>query len=187
MARDAVATMGEILPDDVGGRDAVHVAVVAVRARSILTPGQHVGIHTMDGELIAIVDDPIGIVDPYLPLAVRSGQRFWLYLYPRTITGLSHKWTHPAFADEPTESTYVRPAAQAEAMAWITDYAGDKGYTAKKMIDAANEWLDHREYLVGNTEMEGVYTSEEFWENFERVTGRVVKHDDRENFFACSC
>jgi hypothetical protein len=102
MARDAVATMGTILEPDVGGRDAVHVAVISAVAKSKFTPGQHVGIlgSLPNGDAAAIVSDtPIGIVDPYLEVTVKPGERFWLYLYPRSITGLRHNWTHPAIPD----------------------------------------------------------------------------------------
>ncbi len=80
-------------------RDAIHIAVAPVTAAERLAPGQHVGL-VRDGslELVGPCDRAIGIVDPFLPEAVEPGRRFWLFLYPGTVTGLRHVWTHPAFA-----------------------------------------------------------------------------------------
>ena len=79
------------LIDGPAGRDAVHVAVAPVVARVALRPGTHVdATGGTDGERV-------GIVDPFLDCAVKPGDRFWLFLYPNTITGLRHVWQHPAF------------------------------------------------------------------------------------------
>lgn len=78
------------------GRDAIHVAVAPVVAGVFLEPGQHVGLFA-DGT--AKPTKPhIGIVDPFLTQPVEKGERFWLFLYPNTVTSLRHVWTHPAFA-----------------------------------------------------------------------------------------
>jgi hypothetical protein len=82
-------------PGEDARRDAIHIAVAPVVAAARLLPGQHVGLQE-DGQACAH-EEPIGIVDPFLTEAVAAGQRFWLFLYPGTITSLRHVWTHPAF------------------------------------------------------------------------------------------
>jgi hypothetical protein len=82
-------------PGEDARRDAVHIAVAPMVAAARLLPGQHVGL--LDDGRVYANDKPIGIVDPFLTESVLPGQRFWLFLYPGTITSLRHVWTHPAF------------------------------------------------------------------------------------------
>jgi hypothetical protein len=74
--------LGELVPDDLGGRDAVHVAVVAMVATRVMQPGERL---------------TNGMVDPFLSSPVQPGQRFWFCLFPGTVTGLRHHWRHPAY------------------------------------------------------------------------------------------
>lgn len=78
------------------GRDAIHVAIAPVVAAERLEPGTHVGFWP-DGS-VGCCKGPLGIVDPFLSQPVSRGERFYMFLYPNTITGLRHVWTHPAFA-----------------------------------------------------------------------------------------
>ena len=78
-------------------RDAVHVAVIPCVAGIELQPGDHVGVFMGKNGYIA---DPfveaVGIVDPFLTHPVGPQHRFYVMLYPNTITSLRHEWTHPA-------------------------------------------------------------------------------------------
>jgi hypothetical protein len=79
------------LPGGPTGRDAVHVAIVAVQATCELCPGWHVDhLGKLDGK-------SVGIVDPFLQQLVKPGDWFWLCLYPQSVTSLRHVWTHPVF------------------------------------------------------------------------------------------
>lgn len=93
-----VPEVGKLIEDNAARRDAIHVAVAPVEAAEDLLPGQHVGL--VVGKASAGVE-PIGVVDPFLTATILKGQRFWLFLYPNTVTSLRHVWTHPAFAVVP--------------------------------------------------------------------------------------
>lgn len=86
-------TVGKLL-DGTEGRDAIHFALCPVIAHDSLIPGQKSGYKngytSFDGEFL-------GIIDPFLTQIVNKGDKCWLFLFPNTVTGLRHVWTHPAF------------------------------------------------------------------------------------------
>lgn len=96
---DHETQIGCLIADNERRRDAVHVAVAPVTAAELLEPGQHIGLQAPgDTELVSsTASKQIGIVDPFLAHAVEPGQRFWMFLYPNSITGMRHAWRHPAF------------------------------------------------------------------------------------------
>ncbi len=88
--------LGELAPE-CAGRDAIHVAVIPVVAARLILPGDPIKI-LPDGRADSSGgDDSIGVADPFLEEPVVVGERFWLLLYPGTITSLRHIWSHPAF------------------------------------------------------------------------------------------
>lgn len=102
--------IGEILTDD-PGRDAIHIAVIPVVAADGVSPAEEVGF-SRQGDGLTVTGKAavkVGIVDPYLTRYVKKGQRFYLFLFPNTVTSLRHVWTHPAFDGGPQSD--VRPAA----------------------------------------------------------------------------
>lgn len=190
--KDAVATMGAILPDDAGGRDAVHVAVVSAIAGQTLRPGDDVGFKTPTatavGEQEAFIDGaPLGIVDPFIKGFVEKGKRFWLYLYPRTITGLRHQWTHPAFPEAVEGESYGTPGEKLKSQRWITEWADQYGVTFTDMVEAAKQHLKTGDYFCRGGTFEGERVPDEFWDHFQIVTGMFVNSIDRDSFFTCSC
>lgn len=95
---DALATLGTIItPKE--KRDAIHLAVIPVKASERLLPGDHI---TVVGEVAypSLINQGVGIVDPFLTTAVAEGETFWCVIYPRKITSLRHVWSHPYFEDE---------------------------------------------------------------------------------------
>lgn len=190
--KDAVATMGALLPDDAAGRDAVHVAVFSAHSARALHPGQCVAIVThgeKDAE-VSPLGELVGIVDPFLGGVVMPGERFWVYLYPRTITALSHRWSHPAFEDVAT--TYAAPSEKLASELWLAKFCAeyrDRDY-GFDMMEVLREIFDGHyggdEYLtIRGNEASGPIPYE-VWHHASVVFGKPVPvmHP---TYFSCSC
>jgi hypothetical protein len=163
-------------------RDAVHVAIAPVVAGSVLQPGQHVG---LIGDKASKDLKTIGIVDPFLRQDVQPGEKFWLFLYPGTITSLKHLWTHPAFNDKDTRVEAFSPAPAAHI--WLREYAEELGVEFDVLIAGADQFLIDGDYVEDGGKYESVYVNDEFWTHYELYRSKVVPEEDRGNFFSCSC
>ena len=170
--------VGQIISSrDVAHRDAIHVAVAPVIAAVPLKPGQHVGLREDRATDRAT---PIGIVDPYLKNMVQAGEAFYLFLYPGSIQSLRHEWTHPALPSDKEKE---------EAMVWLAIFARENcsNLNVFELIAGAHNYLDHGDYMNQGERFEGVNVPDEFWDYFQKATGRTVPINDRGHFFSCSC
>jgi len=87
--------LGQKIPDDIEVmRDAIHVAVFPCIADDNMEPGTAVRINE-DGTASDGYSDNVGIVDPFLDCPVYVGEKFWVFLFPNTVTGMRHQWQHP--------------------------------------------------------------------------------------------
>lgn len=109
------------LIDQERGRDAIHVAVAPVVASCSLVVGSHVCI-LPDGTA-GYGRNPIGIVDPFLKKEPQTGDRFYLFLYPGSITSLAHHWVHPAFKEVLPPTPAATPDQKTISEAWLREYA----------------------------------------------------------------
>ena len=196
MKTDTMEMVGNLLGPE-AARDAIHVAVEPATAAGLLEPGAPVKLVTgPGGEVVAEAaeaGDAIGIVDPFLREMVFKGARFFIFLFPRTITSLRHVWTHPAFeaAGEATpEGPTAAPAraGKIETLKWLRDYA--------KRIDVKFEELVRRAaaYVDGGDGMEvatwvawDTPDLDLFWGHIEALTGKKVRDEAKPWFFVCEC
>ena len=189
---------GRLVPDDFPDeRDAIHIATAAVFATEDLNPGDHVGFVTKDNDKMGRSEiAPLGIVDPFLPKPVKKGERFWVFLYPGTIQSLRHNWSHPSFdvrqqlirAIEETPAK-KRMKAFAASLSDGEDWDGNKygDVTFEELIDRATQYVNGGEYWSEGDRFEGQDLYDEFWDDFEKLTGLKVPEGDRYSFFSCSC
>lgn len=177
--------LGTLAPDN-AERDAIHIAIAPVEAGEPVSRGQRIAL--VDGKgYVAITGQgkAIGVVDPFLSVTVNPGQRFWLFLYPSTVTGMRHHWSHPYF----TDSGPARDP-EGEARRFIEKIADICGKEPSELIEDASRYADHPDfgYTIDNSEdYKSVDYDEwvEFWKHFSVVTGRSV--NDLGCPYTCSC
>lgn len=183
------------------GRDAVHVAIVPVRAAERLEGGSPVRLNS-DGMAEACrAEDAIGVVDPFRPeedRIVTMNTWFWLCLYPKTITGLRHVWEHPAFQHPeitpPPASHYTKEKLASEE--WLKNYVKihcpydeedgniDDGYAAFLKHVTDDKWI----YYYGNDchSLSDVEDADELFRHLSIVLGKTITASYFEAF-TCSC
>lgn len=168
-----------------------------VVAYTTLHPGTEIGLR--DG--FAVPYRPyLGIVDPFLSAPVKGGERFWMVLYPRTITSLRHVWEHPAFPPSTDASpapasapASTEPTAREHSVQWMTkwamehmghDYYGNDEEQLPPETALANAIEAGRNQHIGPYESAPDYIDDEWWGHWETITGRK---GSRESYFSCSC
>lgn len=177
--------IGQIIEGE-AERDATHIALAPVVAGKRLSPGAHIGFRP-DGRAYDTKDvEFIGVVDPFLTRDVTHLQKFWMFLYPGTIKGLRHEWSHPAFNPSGSPKT---PVADAEK--WLKDYAVHMNVYASSPEDAwrtLKDGLNRGEIFADGSDLHGLSElrdAEEFFRNAEIFLGRKL---DPETFeYSCSC
>lgn len=157
---DTINLLGKLITNPNQSRDAIHIAVAPVECGAFtLYPGQHIG---LDGEgkavparfkskpeLFGVVDSAIGIVDPFLVETVDKGDKFFLFLYPATITSLKHVWEHPAFLAEKEKINFD---SQNIAIEILQKYASDNHYNYDWLLKILTEALIEPEAAYGGNE-----------------------------------
>lgn len=169
------------LIDQERGKDAIHVAVAPVEAAYPLIVGSHVCI-LPDGKA-GYGTGSIGIVDPFLMVAPKAGDLFYLFLYPGSITSLRHEWVHPAFERKPEPEAPKNASRQ-----WIEGFADRIGTSYEYLMKGADAYVADGSYLnMGSNETYGDYYHEmpTFWNHYSALTGKVV--NETGSFFSCAC
>jgi hypothetical protein len=165
------------------GRDAAHVAVLPVTAAESLKPGDHIGFDA--DKKVRAMNDSIGIVDPFLRIDVKEGERFLMLLYPGTVSLLRHEWTHPGVPDETeTETGVARSTAESEK--WLRDYAEGCSIDYDALMGGAMSG----EGVTFGTEIRGEGLTPEFWWHLETMTGKRFSPDHKESTACnsgCAC
>lgn len=167
-------------------RDAIHIAIAPVTSDESMQPGQHVALVPGCSDRVQSNGTAVGIVDPYLQRLIEPGEKFWLCLYPQTVTSLRHEWTHPAFPK------VAAAAEQSESERWLRDYAiqhldyTDRSRAYEKLL----EMLRAGQIIYEGTDMHSrgdLDDESELKRHAEVVLGIVINFDDPGFIFSCTC
>ena len=169
-------------------RDAIHVAVMPVTAAEDLKPGAKIAF--VYGTKNMVKQEhyrPVGVVDPFLDTyQVDKGEEFFMMLFPGTITGLRHEWTHPDID---------RPAPTNEHEKWLREFASRWNFDYDEMIQQASapstegSW----NYITANgVDLHNKYElgadHDLFWSHLECVVDKFFDQGHRDRFvWSCSC
>ncbi len=115
-------------PEELGAKDAIHVAIVSVRAARPIKPGQWCGLNK---EREAIPDDKkgCGVADPFRTEIILTGQYFWLMMDQSEIPNVQHHWEHPKLDFSP-------PTNEVNLSAGLLDIANRLGVSYIQFMDA---------------------------------------------------
>ncbi len=182
VSTDALDTLGTTIGPE-ACRDAIHLAVDPAVAGEVLEPGDHVG-RSPDGRWTEQASPKLGIVDPFLKRPVKVGERFFVVVYPRTITSLRHVWSHPDFPEEASAGLTV---VQAHSKEWLTRYADEEvACEYDELMAAADRFQSRGEWWSEGDRFESLCSvPDEFWSHWSAATGRIPNRDG--GFFSCSC
>jgi hypothetical protein len=185
---DTQDAIGKLL-EGAQGRDAIHIAVAPFFAAESLKPGAHVGLNKQGQATAVNTQQTIGIVDPFLRAVVPAGSRFFVFLYPNTITSLRHVWTHPVIDSESEKD-------RKESEKWLRDFAeyNCSGYDNERTPEQSYEELlrmaEEGDFCL-NGQPDELYDPQgqmKIWHHIERVRGQPFTPDHKENAsFRCSC
>lgn len=200
--REVQFMLGELIEHDAEvERDAIHIAVAPVFAAEELHPGERVKLVYGRNDLMESAEDEtdehrehIGVADPFLmSWRIPKGSRFWVWLLPNTITGLAHRWKHPAF-DDPLMAPPKPVWPHGDSEAWIKKFCGEWNFRYDELIEQASaDSIDLDHYIVAD----GIdlHSKEElgedhdlFWMHLEHLKQQQFNDKHRERFgWSCSC
>ena len=114
-------------PEDLGVKDAIHVAIVSVRAGAAVKPGQRCGLNEFNEAVPK--RDGVGVADPFLGAAIGRGESFWLLIAQDEIPNVRHDWDHPSVAFQP-------PTREINRNKYLEESAVALGVSYDQLMDA---------------------------------------------------
>lgn len=157
-------------PDSLGVKDAIHIAVVSLRAGQLLKPGQNIELNE-DGEAIRSRNkkDSFGVVDPFLKNNVMRGESFWGLLSMHEVPNVRHTWDHPKLSFE-------SPITPIKYNSILEHIASELGITYPELMFACRKMIDTDKKTAIQKSEDEIYSLNsdyncELWSEWSDETG----------------
>lgn len=151
-------------PFELGDKDAIHVAIVSVRAGEGIAPGSKC---KLNADREAVCDAiGVGVADPFLKQTILKGESFWLLLNQDEIPNVRHQWDHPTVDFSP-------PTIEVKRNKYIQEFADLFGVTYQQIMDAGAFVVEHDKPAPypGTKDISDVYfDSYDFWPEWSGET-----------------
>lgn len=113
------------IPDELGIKDAIHTAIVSVRAACPIKPGSSCSLNEYNE---AVPDSKgLGVADPFLKKMIQTGQNFWLILNQDAVPNVRHVWEHP-------EVNFDPPTRECQGNKYLFSLAHYLGITYEELM-----------------------------------------------------
>lgn len=151
------------VPAELGVKDALHVAIVSVRAGQAIKPGQSCDFNEHREAVPS--DKGVGVADPFRKGTIFVGESFWLLM--RDVEAVEHHWEHKLdFSPPEREPQYSRT---------LLEIAKEYGVTYQQLMEACRKVVETDEsqpYPGSKTEDElDAIEDDELWYEWADETG----------------
>lgn len=172
-------------PETLGVKDAIHTAIVSVRAACRIEPGATCDINK-DGEAVPS-SKGCGIADPWLK-EINTGDNLWLILNQDEVPNVQHVWEHP-------KHTFAPPTREIKYNSYLKGAADSLGVTYQQLMAAAEQVVDKDkstlypgtlnfyekdedgDYILDfDTVLEESFDKYDFWSYWSDETGYVFEN-----------
>lgn len=177
---DAIETLGRDYLSDDAKKDAVHVAVAPVIPNADMEPGTKV-VFVKPGDTANVRradkgELPVGVIDPFKLSRAMKGWHCWMLLMPRSIVGLRHEWSHPAFGG----------TTDSESERWLREFASKYEYGYDDLV--AEAVSGEGSFFGTDIDYPDFYADSDFWHHIEVVSGEKLSKEHRESAsYSCAC
>lgn len=121
-------------PQELGVKDAVHAAIVSLRAGHALKPGEYITLNADREAIRSGTDGAFGIADPFFNGPIATGTVFWGILKMEEIPTVTHHWDHP-------KHSFEAPATEPKHNRTIEDLATQLGLQYEDVMSACQLYV----------------------------------------------